>query len=111
MMIARQTILATVAALLLAVAGSGLRVLVLTPAPVMHCDNCENKIKGNLRFEKGIVKIETDRDKQTVTVTYNPEKTSPEAIQAAMKKIGRETTVVSDNPVEKGTKKGKDGKK
>ena len=26
----------------------------------MECTSCENKIKGNLRFEKGINDIETD---------------------------------------------------
>lgn len=47
-----------------------------TTSPQMHCENCENKIKGNLRFEKGVKKIVTDIDSQTVTVTYDADKTS-----------------------------------
>jgi len=92
-------------ALLLAVGGRDLRQLVLTPTPVMSCQNCEDKIKGNMRFEKGVVKIETDREKQTVTITYDPKKTDVETLQAAMKKIGRETKVVSDKPVKMEKKK------
>ena len=33
--------------------------LYVTTTPQMHCANCENKIKNNLRFEKGVKKIET----------------------------------------------------
>lgn len=88
-------------ALLMAVGGKELRQLVLTPDPVMHCQSCEDKIKGNMRFEKGVVNIETDREKQTVTITYDPKKTNVETLQAAMKKIGRDTKVVSDKPLEK----------
>ena len=71
------------------------------------CQNCEEKIKGNMRFEKGVVKIETDREKQTVTITYDPAKTNVETLQAAMKKIGRETRVVSDKPLAKEKKQKK----
>lgn len=97
----KQILLAIVASLLILAGGKDLRVLVLTPNPIMHCENCETKIKGNMRFEKGVVKIETDREKQTVTITYDASKTNVEALQAAMKKIGRETQVVSDSPLQK----------
>lgn len=29
-----------------------IKTTVFTTSPQMHCENCENKIKGNLRFEK-----------------------------------------------------------
>lgn len=89
------------ATLLFAAGGKELRLLVLTPDPVMHCQSCEDKIKGGMRFEKGVVKIETDREKQTVSITYNPAKTNVETLRAAMKKLGRDTQVVSDKPVAK----------
>lgn len=54
----------------------------------MSCQNCENKIKTNLRFEKGVNAIVTSLADQTVAVTYNPEKTNPEALVAAFKKLG-----------------------
>ena len=98
-------ILMMMTALLLAFGGKDLREVVLTPTPVMHCESCEKTIKGNMRFEKGVVKIETDREQQTVTITYDPEKTNVETLQAAMKKIGRDTQVVSDKPVKKEKKR------
>lgn len=44
----------------LTVAGKDIKTLVLTTNPQMHCENCENKIKNNIRFEKGVKSIETD---------------------------------------------------
>lgn len=90
-----------IATLMLAISGNDLRVVVLTPTPAMHCDNCETTIKENMRFEKGVKKIETDRDRQTVTITYDSRKTDVATLQAAMKKIGRDTKIVSDQPVAK----------
>jgi copper chaperone CopZ len=103
----KQTLLLIMTALLMVVGGKELRQLVLTPDPIMHCQSCEDKIKGELRFEKGVVKIETDREHQTVTITYDPKKTNVEKLQAAMKKIGRDTKVVSDKPVVKDKKQKK----
>lgn len=63
-------------------------------SPQMTCSNCEKKIKSNLRFEKGVKSIETSLKDKKVTVTYNPGKTSPEALTAAFKKIGYTATVL-----------------
>ena len=68
---------------------------VYTVNPQMSCQNCENKIKSNLRFEKGIKKIETSLKDQTVTVTYDDTKTDSEKIIAGFKKVGY-TAVASD---------------
>lgn len=62
--------------------------VVCTVTPQMHCQNCENKIKSNLRFEKGVKSIVTDRKSQTVTVIYNANDTDFETIAKALKKIG-----------------------
>ena len=97
----KQTLLILLSSLLLMAAGKDLRVLVMTPTPQMHCENCENKIKKNLRFESGVKKIETSIKEQTVTVTYDAAKTDVKKIQAAMKDIGYDTQVVSDKPKEK----------
>ncbi len=95
----KQTILITLMALLFNLGGGELRVLVLTPTPQMHCENCENKIKNNMRFEKGVKKVETSIEKQQVTITYDPSKNTVEGLQSGMKKIGYETQVVSDNKI------------
>lgn len=97
----KKTLLMIMTSLLLMAGGKDLRVLVMTPTPQMHCENCENKIKKNLRFENGVKKIETSIKEQTVTVTYDATKTDVKKIQTAMKEIGYETKVVSDKPKEK----------
>ena len=35
-----------------------IKTVVVTTQPQMHCENCEKKIKGNLRFEKGVKEIQ-----------------------------------------------------
>ena len=94
----KQTLLMIIASLLLMAGGKEMRVLVMEPTPELHCESCENKIKKNLRFEKGVVKIETSLKEQTVTVVYHADKTNVKSLQDAMKKIGYETRVVSDKP-------------
>lgn len=64
--------------------------------PPMSCQNCENNIKGNIRFEKGIKDIRTSLRDQTVTVTYDPAKTTPEAIHEAFAKLGYEIIPVPE---------------
>ena len=53
-----------------------IKTVFFTTTPQMHCAACENKIKNNLRFEKGIKSIETSVPNQTVTVKYNANKTT-----------------------------------
>lgn len=53
-----------------------IKTVVFTTTPQMHCAACENKIKNNLRLEKGIKNIETSVPNQTVTVKYNADKTT-----------------------------------
>ncbi|NLV52032.1 MAG: heavy-metal-associated domain-containing protein [Bacteroidales bacterium] len=65
-----------------------IKTVVYTTTPQMHCDNCEKKIKGNLRFEKGVKKITTSVEDQTVAVEYDADKTSPEKIQKGFEKFG-----------------------
>ena len=65
-----------------------IKTVVLTTTPQMHCENCENKIKGNLKFEKGVKDIVTDVKQQTVTVKYDADTTTPDKIAAAFGKFG-----------------------
>ncbi len=68
---------------------------VFTVNPQMSCSNCENKIKSNLRFEKGIVDVVPSAEKQTVVVNYDDNKTNVEKIVKGFKKIGYTATEVS----------------
>lgn len=64
--------------------------LTVTTLPQMHCQNCENKIKSNIRFVKGTKKIETSVDDQQVTIIYDGKKAKYEDYVAAFRKIGYE---------------------
>lgn len=72
-----------------------IKTIVVTTTPQMHCESCENKIKGNLRFEKGVKKIETSIQDQTVTIEYDADKTSVDKLIEAFKKIGYEAEPVT----------------
>ena len=72
--------------------GSGfakdLKTVIFTTQPQMHCASCENKIKQNLRFEKGVKQIETVLDSQLVKVKYDASKTNEQKLIKGFKKIG-----------------------
>lgn len=72
-----------------------IKTVVYTTTPQMHCAGCENKIKGNLKFVKGIKKIETNVEKQTVTITYDADKTTTDKIEVVFKEIGYSVKIVS----------------
>lgn len=68
--------------------------VVFSVEPKMSCQNCEKKIKTNIRFEKGVKDIATSLEAQTVTVKFDPAKTSKEKIAKAFDKIGYKATEV-----------------
>lgn len=71
-----------------------IKVVVFTTTPQMHCENCEKKIKGNLRYERGVKSIETSVAKQTVTVKYDADKTTVEKLLKGFEKFGYTASVV-----------------
>jgi len=62
------------------------------------CDMCKETIEKNLAFEKGIKKSVLDVDTKVLTVTYNPEKITPEKIRIAISKIGYDADEVPADP-------------
>lgn len=84
----KKNILLMVALLLSTAAiAKNLKTVVFTTLPQMHCENCEQKIKKNIRFVKGVKEIKTDISQQTVTITYDADKTNPEAIIEGFQRI------------------------
>lgn len=81
-----------------------IKTVVVTTKPQMHCSGCEQKIKGNLRFEKGVKQIECNIDEQRVTITFDADKTNSEKIIQSFGKFGYEATEVK---TEKQTEKKK----
>lgn len=91
-------LMAIMAIVAIAASAKDIKTVVFTTNPIMHCESCENKIKGYLRFEKGIKSIETNVEAQRVTVSYDAQKTNAEKLRTAFQKFGYEATIVeSDN--------------
>ena len=74
--------------------GKDIKTVVFTTNPQMHCENCEKKIKGNLRFEKGVKNITTDLKTKTVTIEYDADKTNVQNLIKGFKKIKYEASEV-----------------
>lgn len=52
------------------------------------CDMCKDKIEQGLAFEKGIKSATLDEKTKICTVTYNPNKTTPDVIRKTISKLG-----------------------
>ena len=80
-----------------------IKTVMLTTNPEMHCNNCEKKIKENIRFEKGIKSIKTNLKDKTVTIEYDADKTTADKttidnIIKGFKKIKYEAKEVKSYP-------------
>lgn len=71
---------------------NNLDTLVVTTTPQMHCANCENRIKKNIRFVPGTKKITTSVPDQQVIIIYDPRKATPADYTAAFAKLGYQIT-------------------
>lgn len=71
------------------------KTVVVTTTPQMHCSGCENKIKGNLKFVKGVKDVQTSVDEQKVTIQYDEKKTDEATIVKAFEKFGYTAQVIT----------------
>lgn len=71
----------------LSVSAKDIKTAVFTTKPGISCNNCVKRIQENLRFAKGVKMVEASVEEQTVTITYDADKTSTDAIVEAFKKI------------------------
>lgn len=67
----------------------------------MVCENCERKVKNNIRFEKGVREFSTDLDAKTVSITYDAEKTNVEKLKAGFRKFNYKAEFVKETKQEK----------
>ena len=74
--------------LVLALIALGAKTETVTFKVNMHCRNCVTKIQENIAFEKGVKDLKISLENKTVTITYNPSKTTPEVLEAAIRKLG-----------------------
>jgi len=54
----------------------------------MDCHNCEQKVKKNIPYEKGVKDLTTDLDKKLVTITYQTDKTDKAKLKKSIEKLG-----------------------
>ena len=54
----------------------------------MDCHNCEQKIKKNIAYEKGVRDLTTELEKQLVTIKYRTDKTDKAKLKKAIEKLG-----------------------
>ena len=54
----------------------------------LHCENCVNKVKENIAFEKGVKDLKVSLEEQTVFVKYDAAKTSEATLKTAIEKLG-----------------------
>ena len=63
-----------------AVLAKDIRVVVFKVSQ-MHCENCEKKVKNNMRFEKGVKELSTELKNKTVSIAYDAEKTDVKKLE------------------------------
>ncbi len=59
----------------------------------MDCGNCANEVKKQLAFTKGVKFVETDYEKNTITVKYRNDKTDTDKIIASLAEIDYKASV------------------
>jgi copper chaperone CopZ len=59
----------------------------------IHCQNCVNNIQRQIAFERGVTKLDIDRENDLVTVEFRKDRTSVEKLKEAFAKIKKEVEV------------------
>lgn len=62
----------------------------------LHCQDCVNKIKKNISFEKGVKDLNVSLKDKTVTITFDNSKTNKETLKKAIEKLGYEVREQKD---------------
>jgi periplasmic mercuric ion binding protein len=65
----------------------------------VQCGMCKDRVETAFAFEKGVKKSVVNMATKTVTVTYDPNKTSPEKLRAVIAKVGYDADDVLADPV------------
>ena len=54
----------------------------------MHCHDCEQRIKKNIPYERGVKDLTTNLEKQLVTIKYQSDKTDRAKLKKSIEKLG-----------------------
>lgn len=67
----------------------------------ISCDNCVRRIQDNIAFEKGLKDMKIDKQQQTVTLSWDPEKTDTLQLKNAFLKIKKPVSRIEITTQEK----------
>jgi copper chaperone CopZ len=59
------------------------------------CQACKDRIESGIAYEKGVKDVSYELQTAKVTITYNPEKTSVQALKDAIVKLGYKAEVAT----------------
>lgn len=90
----KKLILSSFAVMLSIAAFAENKTVSFTVNPPLVCNNCENKVKENIRFEKGVKSVKPSAKEGVVVLTYDDSKTDIPAIKEGFQKIGYEATLI-----------------
>ncbi len=88
----RKPLIAVLATLPLAVLAGTLNTVTLDVRN-MTCSLCPITVKKSLEKVAGVSAVQVDFDRKTATVTYDPDKTRPEALTTATTNAGYPSTM------------------
>lgn len=54
----------------------------------LHCENCVKKVMANISYVKGVEDLKVSLEKQTITVTFNANKTDADKIAKEIVDLG-----------------------
>lgn len=63
--------------------------------PDLTCEGCAATLRGLLQPHAGVFIVDADVSTRTLSVTYDPKRTTPEAIAAVLQKADYETQLLS----------------
>ena len=63
-----------------------------------QCESCGSRLEKAVFNEKGIKRVDLDEASKTLTIVYNPSKTSPDKIRQAISKVGFDADDVKADP-------------
>lgn len=63
----------------------------------LHCDNCVNKVRENISFERGVKDLHVCLEDQSVSIKYDASKTSEDALKKAIEELGYEVNGKAEN--------------
>lgn len=62
------------------------------------CDMCKARLEKSLAYEKGVQTANLDVPTQLLTVTYRPDKTTPDALRTAVQRTGYDADAQPADP-------------